>query len=106
VKTSIRYIGFRTIDGNRFFDFAVNGLDVADPLMSLEIPAHFFSGDGRIKLQEGVGICYAKLKHLVEAGSDIPSSLCLTTVDMDQYRDIRLTDSKHAAPWANSRMRG
>jgi len=106
VKTSVRYLGFRTIDGNRFFDFAVSGLDVAEPVMSLEIPAHFFTGEDHVKLQEGVGICYAKLKHLVEEGlPDLPSSLCLTTLDMEQYR-VRLNDSKHSAPsgWAGSRM--
>ena len=107
MKTNIRYIGFRTIDGNRFFDFAISGLDVAAPVMSLEIPAHFFAGGDHIKLQEGVGICYAKLKHLVEAGlPDMSTSLCLTTLDMEQYRETRLTGSKHAAPssWAGSRM--
>ena len=98
MKTSIRYVGFRTIDGNRFFDFTVSGLGVPDPTMSLEIPAQFFTGMDHVKLQEGVGICYAKLKHLVEAGlPDMPGSVCLTTLDMEQYREIRST--------AGSRMR-
>lgn len=106
MKISIRYLGFRTIDGNRFFDFTVSGLGVPDPVMSLEIPAHFFTGENHVKLQEGVGICYSKLKQLVEAGlPELPTSLCLTTLDMEQHREIRPTDSKHAAPWAAGRIR-
>ena len=90
-KTNIRYIGFRsTHEGGRLFDFSVSGPAVADCLTSFEIPAQFFTRTDRVRLQEGVGICYAKLKQLLETGllTEVPSQLCLTASDMSQYREV------------------
>ena len=89
-KTTIRYIGFRsTNDGGRLFDYSVSGPAVADFLTSFEIPAQFFTGADRVRLQEGVGICYAKLKQLLETGllTEVPNQLCLTASDLSQYRE-------------------
>jgi len=102
-KRNIRYLGFRSgADGARFFDFSVSETESPNLLTSFEIPAHLFSGDGRIRLQEGVGICYAKLKHLLECGpsADVPSTLCLTASDLAQYREVpgRPVKSRNAAP--------
>ena len=49
-----------------------------------------FRWSRRIRLQEGVGICYAKLKYLLEIGPliDLPERLCLTASDIAQYREI------------------
>ena len=90
-KTNIRYLGFRsTNQGGRIFNFCVWGPAVADFLTSFEIPARFFAGADRLRLQEGVGICYAKLKQLVETGmlTEVPSQLCLTASDLEQYREV------------------
>ena len=96
-KTNIRYIGFRSAtDGGRVFDFCISVAACPNLLTSFEIPAHLFSGDGRIRLQEGVGICYAKLKHLLEIGAstDLPSTLCLTASDLAEYREVPVRSSK------------
>jgi hypothetical protein len=90
-KATIRYIGFRPgRDGGRLFDFCVSAAEHQNLLTTFEIPLRLLSGDGRIRLQEGVGICYAKLKHLLEVGAfgDIPAALCLTGSDLDQYREV------------------
>ena len=114
-KRNIRYLGFRSAaDGGRVFDFCVAVAESPDLLTSFEIPAHLFTGDGRIRLQEGVGICYAKLKHLLEIGAstNVPSTLCLTASDLAQYKEVPARTSKpRTAPqttesdWAESRGR-
>ena len=91
-KNNVRYIGFRSAgDGGRLFDFSVSAAANAGILTSFEIPAALFTGDNHIRLQEGVGICYAKLKNLLEIGplADVPSQLCITALDVGQYREVR-----------------
>jgi hypothetical protein len=101
-KTNIRYISFRSAnDGGRLFDFSVSATELPGCLTSLEIPAQLFAGADRIRLQEGVGICYAKLKYLLEIGPliDLPERLCLTASDIAQYREVlRGTGSGRARP--------
>jgi hypothetical protein len=114
-KRNVRYLVFRSAtDGGRVFDFSVTVAESPNLLTSFEIPAHLFSGDGRIRLQEGVGICYAKLKHLLENGAstDVPSTLCLTASDLAQYREVpsRPSKTRNAAPapesdWDENRSR-
>lgn len=90
-KTNIRYISFRSAnDGGRLFDFSVSAIEGPDLLTSFEIPAELFAGADRIRLQEGVAICYAKLKDLLEIGPliDLPERLCLTASDIAQYREV------------------
>jgi hypothetical protein len=90
-KTNIRYLGFRSANnGGRLFDFSISAAARADTLTCFEIPACLFTGDTRIRLQEGVGICYAKLKDLLEisALTDLPEKLCLTEADLDRYREV------------------
>ena len=90
-KMNIRYLGFRPeTGGGRFFDFSVSAAACPDVLTSFEIPAHLFSGTDGIRLQEGVGICYAKLKHLLEvcALTDVPNAVRLTASDLAQYREV------------------
>jgi hypothetical protein len=86
-NTNIRYISFRSsTDGGRLFDFSVSATERPVFLTSFEIPAELFAGANRIRLQEGVGICYAKLKYSLETGSliDVPERLCVTASDVDQ----------------------
>jgi len=114
-KRNIRYLGFRSsTDGGRIFDFCVSVAESPTLLTSFEIPGHLFSGDSRIRLQEGVGICYAKLKHLLEisASTDVPSTLCLTASDLAQYKEVPARTSKPRtvpqpteSDWAESRGR-
>jgi hypothetical protein len=90
-KTNIRYISFKSLnDGGRLFDFSVSTTERPEFLTSFEISAEFFAGANRIRLQEGVGICYAKLKYLLEIGplTDVPDRLCVTASDIDQYREV------------------
>jgi hypothetical protein len=90
-KTNLRYNGFRAADdGGRVFEFSISETGQVTCPISIEIPKEFFEGSNRIQLQEGVGVTYAKLKHLLtlETASDIPQSLCFTAMDLAQYRQI------------------
>ena len=90
-NTNIRYICFRSAnDGGRLFNFSVSATGRPAFLTSLEIPAQLFAGASRIRLQEGVGICYAKLKCLLEIGPliEVPERLCVTASDVAQYREV------------------
>lgn len=90
-KTNIRYRGFRPAgDGGRIFDFSISGMPLTTFLISIEIPNELFLGENRIHLQEGVGISYAKLKHMltVETTDAMPRLLHLTAFDLAQYRQI------------------
>jgi hypothetical protein len=103
-KITIRYISFRSAnDGGRLFDFSLSATERPDFLTSIEIPAQLFAGADRIRLQEGVGICYAKLKYVLEIGalSDIPERLCLTASDVAQYREVAGTGSGRGKPGFN-----
>ena len=96
-KTNIRYMGFRSAnEGGRLFDFSFSEAAGQNFLTSFEIPARFFTGADRVRLQEGVSICYAKLKHLLEISplTDVPDLLCLTTSDIAQYREVLPGSSK------------
>ena len=96
-KTNIRYISFRSAnDGGRLFDFSVSAAERSDFLTSFEIPAQLFAGAKRIRLQEGVGICYAKLKYLLEIGPlmEVPKQLCVTASDVAQFREVLPSASK------------
>jgi hypothetical protein len=97
-KINIRYLEFRSgHDGGRIFDFCISTTEHADVLTSVEVPTELLTGTNRIRLQEGVGISYAKLKHLVEVGpfSELPNRLCLTASDVAQYREVLPTTGKH-----------
>jgi hypothetical protein len=88
-KTNIRYIGFRSANnGGRTFDFWVSAKAQDTLSISVEIPSELFVGVNHIHLQEGVGICYAKLKHLFQTQlvADIPQVQRLTASDLAQYR--------------------
>lgn len=95
-KTNLRYTGFRPADdGGRVFEFYISAIGQVTFPISIEIPKAFFEGSNRIQLQEGVGVSYAKLKHLLtlETAGDIPQSLCFTAMDLAQYRQVP-TESK------------
>ena len=104
-KTNIRYISFRSEnDGGRLFDFSVSLTERPGFLTSLEIPAQLFAGADRIRLQEGVGICYEKLKYLLENEPliDVPELLCVTASDVARYREVLpTTGSGRAKPNVN-----
>lgn len=96
-KTNVRYAGFRPADdGGRIFEFSISAVAQVTVLISIEIPKALFVGSNRIQLQEGVGVSYAKLKHLLslETAGDIPQSLCLTSTDMAQYRHVPMESKR------------
>ena len=95
-KTNLRYDGFRPADdGGRVFEFSISATGQMTFPISIEVPKEFFEGSNRIQLQEGVGVTYAKLKHLLtlETAGDIPQSLYFTAMDLAQYRQVP-TESK------------
>jgi hypothetical protein len=96
-KTNLRYTGFRAADdGGRVFEFSISANGQVTLPISIEIPKEFFEGSNRIQLQEGVGVSYAKLKHLLtlETAGDIPQSLCFTAMDMAQYRQVPMESKR------------
>jgi hypothetical protein len=96
-KTNMRYNGFRPgDDGGRIFEFSVSAMTQDPVLISIEIPRALFEGSNRIQLQEGVGVSYAKLKHLltVETAGDIPELLCLTATDLAAYRQVPMESKR------------
>jgi len=107
-KTNVRYAGFRSADdGGRIFDFSISAIAQVAFLISIEIPKAHFVGSNRIQLQEGVGVSYSMLKHLltVELASDIPQPLCLTAMDVAQYRQVPMESKRrwgHGASKTNS----
>lgn len=90
-KTNLRYTGFRAADdGGRVFEFSVSATGQVTFLIAIEIPKAFFEGSNRMHLQDGVGVSYAKLKHLLtlETAGDIPQPLCFTDTDLARYRQV------------------
>ena len=90
-KTNLRYTGFRPADdGGRVFEFSVSATGQVTFLIAIEIPKAFFEGSNRMQLQDGVGVSYAKLKHLLtlETAGDIPQPLCFTDTDLARYRQV------------------
>jgi len=103
-KTHLRYAGFRPgDDGGRIFEFSVSAVAQVTFLISIEIPKAFFVGSNRIQLQDGVGVSYAKLKHLLslETACEIPQSLCLTATDLAQYRPVPVESKRRSGHGAN-----
>ena len=104
-KTYMRYNGFRSAnDGGRIFEFSLSETTKVAFLISIEIPNAFFVGVGSIRLQEGVAIAYAKLKHLlsVVTAHEIPRSFCLTDFDLAQYRHVPAQSKRRWGSGANS----
>jgi hypothetical protein len=104
-KTNMRYTGFRSAgDGGRIFDFLVSATAEVTVVISIEIPNELFVGADRIQLQEGAGISYAKLKHLltVETADDIPRLLHLTASDLALYRQAPAQSKRRWGYGANS----
>jgi hypothetical protein len=101
-KTTIRYIGFRSAnDRGRIFDFSVSATGEANLVVSVEIPTEFFAGAGSIRLQEGVGIAYAKLKHLFEINppTEVPPHLSLTASDLARHRQVSPAENKRRSSY-------
>jgi hypothetical protein len=90
VTNTIRYIRFRsTNDGGRVFEFSISGPSVSALLISVEVRAAFFAGDDRIALQQGAGVCYAKLRDLIQVMplGNLPAEVHLSESDLDRYRE-------------------
>jgi hypothetical protein len=90
-KDNIRYMNFHaTEDGGRRFEFSVKGADQEYTIISVDIPGSMFTGTNRIMVQEGVGICFEKLRTLYEnAEADpIPTVVLLTEQDITKFRQM------------------
>ena len=89
-KTTIRYVRFRASEaGGRIYDFWITESDGPDREISVEIPAIFFEGQNRIQLQDGVGVSYSKIKHVLESAESLatPTTLCLDAADLALHRE-------------------
>src|SRR5262245_13845571 len=90
-KTQIRYIGFGpTADSGRVLNFTIITPGRLRTQVSVEIAGCHFSGPARILVQEAAGICYLKLKELVdaEAISEAANHVSLDSADIVRYRQM------------------
>lgn len=95
-KQAIRYIGFESrAKGDRQLQFSVDEPGRQTLLITFEIAATFFAGKDRILVQEAAGICYTKLKDILnaECESGMESGIVVTATDIVQYRHLRASRS-------------
>jgi hypothetical protein len=88
-KISVRYIDFVSAgSGSRIFNFSITGEDRVDTPTSVEIPPSLLTGTNRIALQDGVRICYEKLRSLVgdSSAAKVPRRVSLTEADVADFR--------------------
>ena len=93
-KQAIRYLGFESLaKGDRQLRFSVDEPGRKPLLITFEIASAFFAGEDRILVQEAAGICYTKLKDILnaecESDSDMESGIVVTATDIVQYRQLR-----------------
>jgi hypothetical protein len=87
-KTTLRYLGFRTLpSGARCLDFSLGDSEAVLRKITVEAPKDLFSGPERVSLQECAGICYETLKcRVIGALVTVPSVISLTSSDVSQHR--------------------
>ena len=87
-KTTIRYIGYRTLaDGGRGFDFSIGVTGQDTSIITIQASPDVFRGPDRIAIQEGAGICYETLRSRVETDSAIPPrGFSLDSADVARHR--------------------
>jgi hypothetical protein len=103
VNSEIRYVGFRpSEDGGRRFEFAVKSPSREISIVVMDIPGSMFTGANRILLQEGAGICMAKLRslHALAGSEPLPIQVRLTEDDIREYREVIVP--KERTPWGTS----
>jgi len=100
-KQAIRYIGFESCGaGDRRLSFSVNEPGQEQLLITFDLAGSFFAGEDRLLVQEAAGICYSKLKDILNAESDpdIESGIPVTASDIAQYRQHRGPGAGHRRP--------
>lgn len=96
-KQSIRYVGFASgPGGSRLLEFSFETPSHERSSMTFDIAAVFFSGDDRIMVQEAAGICYAKLKDILDAELSVPGRCLITGNDIVHYRQVPLARQRAA----------
>lgn len=87
-KISIRYLGCQTfVTGNRLLHFSCARSDGAIQEISITVLSELFSGPDAMAIQECPAICYETLKeYALEIAETLPSSITLTSADIDQHR--------------------
>jgi hypothetical protein len=84
-KSTVRYIGYRSLNGGgRGFEFSC-GLGAAKPtLITIEASSTLFQGPDRIAIQEAAGICYETLKCRIHSDpTDTSERFDLTSADIN-----------------------
>src|SRR5688572_23754216 len=88
-KQSIRYVGFECRpEGTRSLEFSVEMPTRERVSMTFEFDPIFFTRENRIMVQEAAGICYAKLKDMIQTESQFVSRFLITGHDILQYRQV------------------
>jgi hypothetical protein len=90
-KQNIRYIGFECRpEGTRSLEFSVEMENRERVKMTFEFAPIFFTGDEKILVQEAAGICYAKLKDMLQKESQMAPRFLITGHDIRQYRQATI----------------
>ena len=96
-KQAIRYVGFASgPEGSRSLEFSFETQENGRASTTFDIPATFFSGENRILVQEAAGICYAKLKDVLDSESQVPTRFLVTGNDIVQYRQLPVSRQRSA----------
>ena len=97
-KQAIRYIGFESYSaGDRRLRFSVDEPGREPSVVTFDLDGAFFAGENRLLVQEAAGICFWKLKDILNAESDpdIESGIAVTASDIAQYRRLRRPHTRH-----------
>jgi hypothetical protein len=103
VNGEIRYVGFRPAgDGGRQFEFAVRSASRQTAKVVLVIPGAVFAGPNRLLVQEGAGICMAKLRSLyaLAVSEALPPQIQISEDDIREYREVIIERTPWGSPVA------
>ena len=79
----IQYVGFDTAPSSRLYTFHVIDVPHQAREFTVKLQSEAFRPD-RLSLQDGPGICYARLVQELRAGtSEPPSGACLSVAERD-----------------------
>jgi hypothetical protein len=94
-------MGFESFTaGERQLRFSVDEPGHEPLQITFDLAGAFFSGENRLLVQEAAGICYSKLRAILNAESDpdLESIIAVTASDIVQYRRLRTPRAGHRRP--------
>jgi hypothetical protein len=97
-KPHVRYLGFEGIEGGRRLTFSVKAIGHESVEISTEISDTAFNGVSGISIQDAAPMAFEKIVELLATGNTLElNKLCLTDVDIAQYRTRHFSSQKRAS---------